>query len=86
MNTDAVLAAALAAITPDFSNKNADNLAALAVLLDAAQVLAQAVNDNALDDRLPTDSKLATQLQIQSWRIARLIVESSQVLESMPRI
>ena len=86
MSIDAIIAAARAATAPDFSSKNADNLAALQALLKAAEMIAQAVYDNATDDRKPVDPKLATQLQIKSWKIARMIVESSQVLEVMPPV
>lgn len=86
MSTDAIITAARASVTPDFGSKNADNLSALEALLDAGEAIAQAINDNAMDDRQPIDHKLAVGLQIKSWRIARLVIESSQVLEVMPRV
>lgn len=86
MSTDVIIAAARASVTPDFSSKNADNLAALEALLDAGEAVAQAINDNAMDDRRPVDHRLAVKLQIRAWRIARLVIESSQVLDVMPRV
>lgn len=84
MSIDLITTAARAATRPDFSNKNADNIAALMALLEAAEVIAQAIYDNAKDDRTPTDQKQANELRIRSWRIDRLIIESSEEPTSAP--
>ncbi len=86
MSTDVIIAAARAASAPDFGSKNADNLAALSALLEAAEMIAQAIYDNATDDREPISTETATQLQFKSWKITRMVVEASQVSEEMPQV
>lgn len=86
MSIDLIITAARASTRPDFSNKNADNIAALMALLEAAEAIAQAIYDNAKDDRILTDQKQANELRIKSWKIDRLIIESSEDTTSAPPI
>lgn len=71
---------------PDPGEKNAANLALLIGLLDSTQAVAKAIYDNAIDDGIPINKQLATKLCAQSWNIARVVVESSEINESMPPI
>lgn len=93
MNAEAIIASARESCAQaecanyiDSGHKNAENIAVLISLLDGAKIVAQAIYDNAMDDGMPINSKLATQLQIQSWNIARVIIESSRVREVMPHV
>jgi hypothetical protein len=88
VTSDAILAAARESCQPlpDADPKNAQNLAVLIALLDSTQAIAQAIYDNAVDDNLPIDQQLATQLCAQSWNIARVIVEAAEQRTSAPLI
>lgn len=65
-------------LLPDSGPRNQPLLPLLVGLLDAAQATAKAVADNAWDDCLPLDRKLATDLANQARAIAADLENASQ--------
>lgn len=66
--------------------KNEPNITRLLELLDEAKSVAQAVYDNAIDDRQPIKQTTATEIQVQIWNINRFIRDAAVTVESMPPI